>query len=168
MAERRAEMGQPFVDLRHPRLGGVVEPGTGAMEAGIGALQQPHLLACQGQRGAIFVQHRDPAEQHGVHHDLEQRRVGIRRHQVVEDSRHLGEQFPGALQRRDGICKIRRGGIVGDRGDLGRVVGKGLLECGEKMFRINIREWRRLERRLPRLQERIFRGLRGGSRFLGF
>jgi hypothetical protein len=28
MAERRAEMGQPFVDLRHPRLGGVVEPGT--------------------------------------------------------------------------------------------------------------------------------------------
>jgi hypothetical protein len=153
------------------------------MEAGIGALQQPPLLACQGQRGAIFVQHRDPAEQHRVHHDrvpvprhpqrhllvdLEQRRVGIRRHQVVEDRRHLGEQFPGALQRRDGICKIRRGGIVGDRGDLGCVVGEGLLECGEEMFRINLREWRRLERRLPRLQERVFRGLRGGGRFLGF
>ena len=47
MAERRAEMGQPLVDLGHPLLGGLVEAGAGAMEAGIGALQQPHLLAGQ-------------------------------------------------------------------------------------------------------------------------
>ncbi len=38
-------MGQPLVDLGHPLLGTLVEPGAGAMEAGVGALQQPQLLA---------------------------------------------------------------------------------------------------------------------------
>ena len=108
--------------------------GAGAVEAGIGPLQQPHLLAGQSEGGAIFVQLRDPAEQHRVHHDripvprhpqrhllvdLEQRRIGVRRHQVVEHRRHPGEQFSGALQRGDGVGKIRRGGIVLDRRDLG-------------------------------------------------
>ena len=45
MAEGGAEMGQPLVDLGHPLLGCLVEPGAGAVEAGIGALQQPQLLA---------------------------------------------------------------------------------------------------------------------------
>ncbi len=183
MAERRAEMRQPLVDLGHPRLRHLVEPGAGAMEAGIGALQEPHLLRRQGERGAIVVQHRDPAEQHRVHHDrvpvpchpqrhllvdLEQRRVGMRRHQIVEHRRNLGEQFSGALQRGDGVGEVRRRGIVGDRGDLGRVVGEGLLEGGEEMFRRDLRERRRLERRLPRLQQRVCLILRGDHRFQGF
>ena len=57
MAERRAEMGQPLVDLGHPLLGRLVEAGAGAMEAGIGALQEPHLLAGQPEGGAVVVQH---------------------------------------------------------------------------------------------------------------
>ena len=57
MAEGGAEMGEPLVDLGHPRLGGLVEAGAGAVEAGIGALQQPHLLAGQAERGAVVVQH---------------------------------------------------------------------------------------------------------------
>ena len=102
MAEGGAEMGEPLVDLGHPLLGRLVEAGAGAVEAGIGALQEPHLLAGQAKRGAIVVQQRDPAEQHRVHHDrvpvprhpqrhllvdLEQRRVGVRRDQVVEHRR---------------------------------------------------------------------------------
>ena len=149
MAEGGAEMGQPLVDLGHPLFRRLVEAGAGAMEAGIGALQQPHLLAGQGEGGAVFVQQRDPAEQHRVHHDrvpvprhpqrhllvdLEQRRIGVRRHQVVEHRRDLGEQFPGALQRGDGVGEIRRRRIVLDRGDLGCVVGEGLLEGRKEMF----------------------------------
>ena len=42
-----------------------------------------------------------------------------------------------------------------DRGDLGGVVGEGLLEGGQEMLRRNFGEWRRLERRLPGLQQRV-------------
>ena len=183
MAERGAEMGQPLVDLGHPLLGRLVEAGAGAVEAGIGALQQPHLLAGQAEAGAVVVQQRDPAEQHRVHHDrvpvprhpqrhllvdLEQRRIGVRRHQVVEHRRHPGEQLARALQRGDGVGEVRRRRVVLDRGDLGRVIGEGLLEGGEEMLRRDLREWRRLERRLPRLQQRVRRGLRGGRHLLGF
>ena len=123
MAEGSAEMGQPLVDLGHPLLGRLVEPGAGAMEAGIGALQQPHLLGGQPERGAVVVQQRDPAEQHRVHHDrvpvprhpqrhllvdLQQRRIGVRRHQIVEHRRNPGEQLARALQRGDGVGEVRR------------------------------------------------------------
>ena len=102
MAERGAELGQPLVDLGPPLLGGLVEAGAGAVEVGVGALQQPHLLAGQAELGALLVQHRDAAEQHRVHHDrvpvprhpqrdllvdLENRRIGVRRDQVVEHRR---------------------------------------------------------------------------------
>jgi hypothetical protein len=45
VAEGGAEVGQPLVDLGHPLLGHVVQPGAGAVEAGIGAFQKPQLLA---------------------------------------------------------------------------------------------------------------------------
>ena len=183
MAERGAEMGQPLVDLGHPLLGRLVEPGAGAMEAGIGALQEPHLLGGQPERGAVVVQQRDPAEQHRVHHDrvpvprhpqrhllvdLQQRRIGMRRHQVVEHRRHPGEQLARALQRGDGVGEVRRRRVVGDGGDLGGVVGEGLLEGGEEMLGRDLGEWRGLERRLPRLQQRVGRSLRGGRRLPRF
>ena len=76
VAERGAELGQPLVDLGPPLLGGLVEAGAGAVEVGVGALQQPHLLSRQAERGALLVQHRDAAEQHRVHHD----RVPVPRH----------------------------------------------------------------------------------------
>ena len=47
VAEGSPEMGQPLVDLGHPLLGRLVEPGAGAMEAGISPLQQAHLLGGQ-------------------------------------------------------------------------------------------------------------------------
>ena len=183
VAERGAEMRQPFVDLRHPLLGRLVEAGAGAMETGVGALQQPHLLAGQSERRAVVVQQCDPAEQYGVHHDrvpvprhpqrhllvdLKQRRVGMRRHQVVEHRRHPREQLARALQRGDGVGKVRRGGIVGDGGDLGRMIGEGLLEGGEEMLRRDLRKWRGFQRRLPRLQKRVCRTPQGGRRFQGF
>ena len=49
---------------------------------------------------------------------------------------------------------------MGDRGDLGGVIGEGLLEGREEMLGRDLREWRRLERRLPRLQQRVRRCLR--------
>ena len=82
--------------------------------------------------------------------DLQDRRVGVRRDQVVEDRRDLGEQLAGALQRRDGVGEVGRGRIVGDRGDLGGMVGEGLLEGRQEVLRRDLVEGRRLERRLPR------------------
>ena len=178
MAERGAEMRQPLIDLGHPCLGRLVEAGAGAVEARIGTLQQPRLLAGQAERGAVVAQQRDAAEQHGVHHDrvpvarhpqrhflvdLQQRRVGMGRHQVVKHRRHPGEQLARALQRRDGVGEIRRGGIVGDRRDLGGMIGEGLLEGGQEMLGRDLGEWRGLERRLPRLEKRVC-GAPGGVR----
>jgi hypothetical protein len=183
MAERSAEMGQPLVDLGHPLLGLLVEPGAGAMEAGIGALHEAHLLGGQSKAGAVVVQQRDPAEQHRVHHDrapvprhpqrhllvdLQQRRIGMRRHQVVEHRRHPGEQSARALQRGDGVGEVRRGGVVGDGGDLGSVIGERLLKGGQEMLGRNFGEGRRLARRLPRHQERVGWRLRGGRHWQGF
>ena len=55
------------------------------------------------------------------------------------------------------LAKSGVGRIVGDRGDLGGVIGEGLLEGGQEMLRRDLGEWRRLERRLPRLQQRVYR-----------
>ncbi len=52
---------------------------------------------------------------------------------------------------------------MGDRRDLGGVIGKGLLEGGHEMFRDDLGKGRRLERRLPCFQKRI-----GDCRLLGF
>ena len=179
VAEAGAEMGQPLVDLGHPLLGGLVEAGAGAVEADVGPLQQPHLLAGQPERGAVVVQLRDPAEQHGVHHDripvprhpqrdllvdLQHRRVRVRRDQGVEHRRDLGEQLAGALQRRDGVVEVGRRRIVNDCGDLGRVVGEGLLEGRQEVLRRDLVERRRLERRLPGRQQRVVPCFRGGRR----
>ena len=183
MAESGAEMGEPLVDLGHPLLGLFAKTCAGAVEAGIGALQQPHLFAGQLQARSIVVQHRDAAEQHRVHHDrvpvprhpqrhflvdLQDRRVGMRRHQVVEHGRDLGEQLARALQRSDGVGEVGRGWIMGDRGDLGSVIDEGLLEGRKEMLRRDLVEGRRLKRRLPRLQQRVGRRLRGGRILQGF
>ena len=183
VAEGGAEMGQPLVDLGHPRLGSLVEPGAGAVEAGIGALQQPQLLACQPEAVAVVVQQRDAAEQHRVHHDripvprhpqrhflvdLQQLRIGVRRDQVVEHRRHPGEQLAGALQRRDGVGEIRHRRIVLDRGDLGGVIGESLLEGRQEVLRRDLGERRGLERCLPGLQQRVCLGLRSGRHFRAF
>ncbi len=183
VAEGCAEMGQPLVDFRHPLLGDFVEACASAVEAGVGPLQQPHLLRTEPERGAVVVEQRDAAEQHRVHHDrvpvprhpqrdllvgLQQRRVGMRRDQVVEHRRHPGEQLAGALQRRDGVGEVGRGRIMGDRGDLGGMVGEGLLEGRQEVLGRDFRERRRFERRLPGLQQRVRGALRIDHRLLVF
>jgi hypothetical protein len=57
---------------------------------------------------------------------------------------------------------------MADRRDLGGMVGKGLLEGGQEVLRLELGERRRLERRLPRLEQRICSGFRSGCRVLGF
>ncbi len=57
---------------------------------------------------------------------------------------------------------------MGDRLDLGGMVGKGLLEGRQEMLRLDFGERRRLERRLPRLEQRICSGFRSGCCLLGF
>ena len=44
---------------------------------------------------------------------------------------------------------------MGDRRDLGGMIDKGPLEGGQEMLGRNFGERRRLERRLPRLQQRV-------------
>jgi hypothetical protein len=100
--------------------------------------------------------------------DLQQRRIGVCAHQVVEYPGHPGEQLAGALQRGDGVGEVRRRRVVLDRDDLGGVIGEGLLEGGQEMFRLDLGEGRRLERRLPRLQKRVCLSRRGGRRLLVF
>ena len=55
-----------------------------------------------------------------------------------------------------------------DRGDFSGMIGERLLEGGEEMLRGDLSEWRRLERRLPRPQQRVCLSLRGGHHLLGF
>jgi len=64
------------MNLGHPRLGVLGEAGTGAVEAGVGALQQAELLRRQLERGTILVELSDAPEQHCVHHD----RIPVPRH----------------------------------------------------------------------------------------
>ena len=121
VAEGGAELRQPLVDIRHALFRRIVEASAGAMETGVGALQQPHLLRRKTKRRAVLVQMRDAPEQHRVHQDrvpvpgLAQRHLAVdlqqfwarmRRNQIVEHSRHLAEQLPRALQRHDGVGKI--------------------------------------------------------------
>ena len=44
LAEGRAEAGEPVADLLQPLLGGGIEPGAGAAEERVVALQHPRLL----------------------------------------------------------------------------------------------------------------------------
>ena len=44
---------------------------------------------------------------------------------------------------------------MGDRRDLGGMIGKGLLEGGQEVLRLDLGKRRRLERRLPRLEQRV-------------
>ncbi len=177
VAETCAKMGQTLVDLGHPLLGGFIKPGTGAVEARVGPLQQPHLFRGEAERRAVLVQLGDPPEQHGVHHDripvprhpqrdllvdLQDRRIGMRRDQVIEDGSDPGQQLGGALKGRDGVGEVGRRGIVGDGVDLGRVVGEGLLEGGKEMLGGDRVEWRGLERRLPGLEQRVVPRFRRG------
>ena len=49
------------------------------------------------------------------------------------------------------LAKSGVGGIVGDGGDLGRVVGEGLLEGGQEMFGLDVASKGGVSvRRLPR------------------
>ena len=66
------------------------------------------------------------------------------------------------------LAKSGCGRIVGDRGDLGGMVGEGLLEGRQEMLRHDLGERRRLERRLPGLQQRVGLSFRGSRRFQGF
>ncbi|MGY4166866.1 hypothetical protein ACVIM8_000939 [Bradyrhizobium sp. USDA 4529] len=174
VAERGAEMGEALVNLGHAGLCRIVEAGAGAAEAGVGAFQQPHLLASQAEGGALLVQHGDAAKQHSVHHDripvprhpgrhllvdLQDRRARMRRDQVVEHRRDLRQQFAGALQRGDGVVEVGQRRIVGDRSHFRGMIGEGLLEGGQEMLRLDLGERRRLERRPPCLQEGVGKSL---------
>ncbi len=55
-----------------------------------------------------------------------------------------------------------------DRGDFGGMIGERLLEGGEEMLRRDVGEWRRLERRLPRPQQRVCLSLRACRDFPSF
>ena len=66
------------------------------------------------------------------------------------------------------LAKSGVAGIVGDGGDLGGVIGERLLEGGQEMLGLDLGEWRGLERRLPRHQQRVGLGLRGRRRLQGF
>ena len=144
--------------------------------AELGTSFSHHLLGRQAQRGAVGVDQCDPAEQHRVHHDRipvprhprrdllvdrEDFRIGVGRDQVVEHGRNLREQLAGALQGGDGVGEVGYRRIMGDGGDLGRMVGEGALESRQEMLRQNLGKRRRLERRLPRPQQRVGFGMSG-------
>ncbi len=180
MAEAGRELGQLLVDLGHARLGLVGQAGAGAVEAGVGTLQQAELLRVETEIGAVLVQLGNAAKQHGVHRDripvprhperdllvdLQDGRVGMRRDQVVEDGCDLVQQLAGALQRRDGVGEVGRGRIIGDRRDLGGVVGERLLEGGQEVLRRDLVERRGRKRRQPGLQQRVGLGVRSLAGF---
>ena len=180
VAEAGAEMGQPLVDLGHPLL---LRPRRARRRRG-GSAYRSAPAAASARRSRPSASRfscsiGDAAEQHGVHHDripvprhpkrhllvdLQDRRIGVGRDQVVEHRRDLGEQLARALQRRDGVGEVGRRRIVGDRGDLGRVVGEGLLEGRQEVLGRDRVEGRGLERRLPGLEQRVVAACFRGSR----
>ncbi len=170
MAEARAKLGEPLVDRGHARLGGLVEAGAGAAEAGVDALQQALLFGRQLEMGALVVEFCDAAEQHGVHQDgvpvpggaqrhlaldRQQRLARMRRDQRMEHRRDAVEQPPGALQRDDGVGEVRLRRIVGDGVDLAHVVGERLRQRRQDMLGPDGVERRRGERRPPGGEQRV-------------
>ena len=92
LAERRAEAGKPVADLLQPLLGGGIEPGAGAAEERVVALQHARLLRRSGRGRRAPMQRIDPGEQRLVEVDL----VPVAR----EARRHV------ALDRLDRVVRV--------------------------------------------------------------
>jgi hypothetical protein len=163
VAEICREVSQPLVDLGGPLLGGLGETCARAVEAGPGPLQKPRLLARQIERGRLVAELGDAAKQRSVHadripvprllqrhfgFDLKKLRIGVRAHEVIEHRRDPGEQLARALQRGDGVLEVGSSGLALIASISAVWSAKALSKAGGSA-RGDLREGRRLERRLP-------------------
>jgi hypothetical protein len=167
-ASRRGR--QPLSDLGEPRLAGGVEPGTGAQEIPVVALEHARLLGIEAERRPTLPQRCDAREELLVEIDLvgvagKQRRhialdrldllIGIRAGKVEEDGAGPVEVEAAPLQRRNRVVEARRLGIARDRVDLGPLLGHADVERRPEMLDAHVHEGRRPEGAGPGFEQRI-------------
>ena len=173
LTEARTQLGQALADSRQALLRFRIEPGTGADEAAMPALQEPRLLGVEAERLAAAEHGVDAGEQRVIHHDRRpvargdrrerpfqrlQRLVRVGPGEIVEHAADTRERPPGPLQGFDRVGEIGRGGIGDDRRDLARVLGQRRLEGHLDVLGPDLREGRQAERRFPGTGERIAGG----------
>ena len=161
---------QPLDDLREPGLGLVAEPGAGEHEVEMDPLEQAPLLVVEPERLAARVQLIDPGEQLRIEVDRAFVRGELRRHLALDSlqrRRRLGRreveehlldphQAPAAaVERNHRVLERRRVRVRGDRRDLLGVLADRGLERRREVRCLDAVEGRKLERRIPRLQQGI-------------
>ncbi len=172
LAERRAERGEPLVDLGQARLRRRGQRGAGARVLDVIALEHAPLLGREAELVAPTMQGIDAAEQALVHQDpvpvlgaarrqhaldLHDRIIGVRAGEQMEHPGHTLQQPAGGFERVDGIGEGRLGGITGNGGDLALMLRKGGIVGRAEMRRFDLRERRHAERAGPWCQQGIGR-----------
>ena len=140
LAERCAELRQPFDDRRQPLFRLAVERGAGAAKGCVIALEHALLLGGEVERLALPHQSIDAAEElcvgvelvpvardlrRELALDLEQRVVAVGAGQKMEHLFDPPQRPPAQLERRNGIGEIRRLRTAGNGRDLGLMLGEG-------------------------------------------
>ena len=170
LAEARGEFGQALHDLAVAHLRCRGEPGSGAHEIKMNALQHAALFRVQLERAALFVQRVDARKQCGIGvdrvvvrcqarrhvalHGLQSRR-GLAGRQVVKQRGNSIEQPATAVQRGNRVLETRGLRRPADARDIGQVLGERRVERRCKVRCLNVLERRQPMRRGPGLQQRI-------------
>ncbi len=143
LGELGADGGEALVDGGDAFLGLGAEIGAGPDEAGVGALEDAHLLGVEAEAVAALPNPVDAAKQVLVEGDgrrvpgearghlaLDRLQLGVRMaaRQIVEDAGDAGEIAAGELQRLDGVGEGGRSGALSDGVDLGLVAGERACE----------------------------------------
>ena len=175
LAEARHQLGEPLHDRRVTLLCGRSEPGAGADEVEVEALEDTPLLVVEPRLLAACVQRVDVREQPGMvvdpavvagelrrHLSLHglQRRRSFARRQVVEQRADAGEVATGSVERGDRVLEGRRFGAGDDRVDLVAVLAHRLGERGCEVLGAHLAERRQAERPGPGNQQWIRHFLR--------
>ena len=176
LLERRLQGRGFLVDLAQSRLVGLGEAGAGAHEVVVVHLEQHPRFRIERELVALGMDRLDPGEQLRIHVDgvvvrgklgrllgldAVEHVVGVGLDHGVERLVHAVEHAPRLLHGDDRVCERRRGGIVGDRLDLGEMLPHPLLEGGLVVAVPDLVEGRRLKGQRARRGERI--ALAGGD-----
>ena len=91
--------------------------------------------------------------------DRLQRVIGVGGGEIGKHRFHPRQQPAAVFQRHDGVGEIGRGGVAGDGGDLGIMLGQGAGIGGREMFRADAVQRRGAERRGPGFEKGVFHPL---------
>ena len=170
LPELSAKRRQPLGDRGEARLGLRRQPRAGAGEIEMIALEHARLFGRKPEFVSFRLQSVNALEQRVVQIGLvamarQDRRdvaldrlqfiIGRRACEIEEDTSHLLEAAPAALERLDRVGEGRGRRVRGDGVDFVPRVLQRSLESGPEMTRLDALERRRLERPGPGFKKRI-------------